>query len=145
MVAFIVTSAANIIFLDPHLTSNLQVRLLVIVLFHSRYYGCPLMNLMSSLIQQASALIIRKCFLPYSWKYWQEINLAGDSQIAITNILARFKFGSLVQDRHTSICIEEIWWLEKPTAKLPNFPAILRHQGWARIGVNLSSRFRLCQ
>ena len=42
-------------------------------------------------------------FIPYSRKYWRELNLAVESQIAIANILARFKFGGLVQDRHTYI------------------------------------------
>ena len=63
--------------------------------------------------------------LPYSPKYWRELNLAVESQIAIPNILARFKFGGLVQDRHTFICIEEILAdfnlaVGRPTAKPPN-------------------------
>ena len=54
--------------------------------------------------------------LPYSRKYWQELNLAVESKVAI-NVLARFKFGGSVQDRHMFICMEEsfkflIWRLE---------------------------------
>ena len=62
--------------------------------------------------------------IPYSQKYWWELNLAVESHIAITNILARFKFSGSVQDRHTHICEEEILtevqfggWLE---GQLPN-------------------------
>ena len=36
----------------------------------------------------------------YSRKYWQELNLAVESQIAITNISAGFKFSGSVQDCH---------------------------------------------
>ena len=47
--------------------------------------------------------------VPYSRKYWREFKiLAVESQIAITNILARFKFGGSVQDHHTIICMGEI-------------------------------------
>ena len=58
--------------------------------------------------------ISQECFinnyiyeLPYSWKYWRELNLAVEPKIAIARILyiySRFKFGSSVQDRHTYIC-----------------------------------------
>ena len=37
--------------------------------------------------------------LLYSRKYWWELNLAIEFQITITNTLAGFKFGGLVQDR----------------------------------------------
>ena len=40
--------------------------------------------------------------LPYSWKYWQEVNLVVGSQIA--TCIGGFKFGGLVQDRHTYLC-----------------------------------------
>ena len=51
--------------------------------------------------------------------------MAVESQIAITIILARFKFGGSVQDRHTFICQEEILAdfnlaVGRPTAKPPN-------------------------
>ena len=47
----------------------------------------------------------------YSRKYWQELNLAVESQIAIT------KFGGSVQDRHRyymrgKILADLIWQLE---------------------------------
>ena len=42
-------------------------------------------------------------FLPYSRKYWQELNLAVEPQIAIASILVDLKFGSLVRDHHTYI------------------------------------------
>ena len=58
-------------------------------------------------------------------------NIGGtvETQIAIRNILARFKFGGSVQDRHTYICEEEILAdfklaVGRPTAKPTNFPAI---------------------
>ena len=65
------------------------------------------------------------CELPYSQKYWRELNLAVESQIAITNILVRFKLGGSVQNRHTFICMEEILAdfnlaVGRPTAKPPN-------------------------
>ena len=50
----------------------------------------------------------RNSYIPCSQKYWWELNLAVESQIAMTNILARFKFGGSVQYRHTYICEEEI-------------------------------------
>ena len=37
----------------------------------------------------------------------RKLNLAVESQIAITNVLARFKFGSPVQDCHMYIICEE--------------------------------------
>ena len=51
--------------------------------------------------------------------------MAVGSQITITNILARFKRGGSVQDRHTFVCMEEILAdfnlaVGRPTAKLPN-------------------------
>ena len=40
--------------------------------------------------------------VPYSQKYWRELNLAVEPKIAIARILAdSYKFGGLVQDRHT--------------------------------------------
>ena len=48
-----------------------------------------------------------KC-IPYSWKYWRELNLTVGSQIAILNVL-----------------VDLIWWLLKQIAKLPN---LISHQ-----------------
>ena len=42
--------------------------------------------------------------VPYSQKYWREFDLAVESQIAITNMLLRFK----LQDRHAYVWEEEI-------------------------------------
>ena len=39
-----------------------------------------------------------------SGKYWWKLNLAIEPKITITRILADFKFGGSVQDRHTYIC-----------------------------------------
>ena len=78
---------------------------------HSRHFGDQFVDLL------------------YSRKYWWELNLAVESQIDITDILVRLKFGGSVQDRHTFICMES--WKKffnlavgRPTAKLPNFLAI---------------------
>ena len=51
--------------------------------------------------------------------------MAVEFQIAITNILARFKFGGPAQDRHTYTCEEENLVdfnlaVGRPTAKPPN-------------------------
>ena len=67
----------------------------------------------------------QQVLLPYSWKYWREIILVVKSQITITNILARFKFGGLIQDHHRFICMEEILAdfnlaVGRLTAKPPN-------------------------
>ena len=71
------------------------------------------------------ATTLMNMYTIYSRKYWRELNLSVGSQIAITNLLARFKLGDSVQDRHTFICMEEILAdfnlaVGRPTAKLPN-------------------------
>ena len=47
--------------------------------------------------------------IPYSRKYWRELNLAVGPYIAIcSKNIGGFKFGSSVRDRHTYICKYEI-------------------------------------
>ena len=63
--------------------------------------------------------------IPYSRKYWRELNLVVESQIPITNTQARFEFGGSVQDHHMFIYMGEILAdfnlaIGRPTAKLPN-------------------------
>ena len=76
----------------------------------------------------------------YSQKYWRELNLAVESQIAITSTLTRLKFGGLVQDHHTYICEEEILAdfnlaIGGPIAKPPslNHHQIFRLYGTSRV------------
>ena len=76
-----------------------------------------------------------KCIIPYSQKYWQELNLVVGSQIAIPNVLADL---NLVVRYRIAICIYTskkfwrilIWWLLRQSAKLPNFPAIWYCLDW---------------
>ena len=49
-------------------------------------------------------------YIPYRQKYWRELNLAVDLQIAITKILADLKFGGSVKDRHTYNIICKKYW-----------------------------------
>ena len=75
------------------------------------------------------------CILPYSRKYWRELNLAVGPQIAIAKNIGGFKFGGSVRDRHMYICKYEILAhfnlavakVDRQTAKFnspPKFPAI---------------------
>ena len=51
--------------------------------------------------------------IPYSWKYWRELNLAVGSQIAISNVLADLNLAVAQAVRQTAK-------FNSP----PNFPAI---------------------
>ena len=51
-----------------------------------------------------SELDYYRVVVPYSRKYWRELNLAVEPEIAIGRILADLKFGGLVWDHHTYIC-----------------------------------------
>ena len=68
--------------------------------------------------------------IPYSRKYWRELNLAVGPQIAICKNIGGFKFGCSVRDRHKYICKYEILAdfnlaVERQTAKPPN---LIPHQ-----------------
>ena len=48
--------------------------------------------------------------IPYSRKYWRELNLAVGPEIAIARILADLNLAvRYIHDRHTYICEQEIW------------------------------------
>ena len=60
------------------------------------YSPCPLCRKLCQYMAQTR----KQVAIPYSWKYWWELNLAVGSQIAISNLLAglnlwRFSTGSL--------------------------------------------------
>ena len=63
--------------------------------------------------------------LPYSRKYWWELNFTVESQIAISNVLADL---NMAVRYRIAICIYVsnkvrrilIWWLLRQSAKLPN-------------------------
>ena len=50
-------------------------------------------------------------YIPYSWKYWWELNFVVRPKIVITKmIISRFKLGTLVRDHHVyyTICKQEV-------------------------------------
>ena len=66
-----------------------------------------------------------KILVPYSWKYWRELNLAVVSQIAIANILADLNLAVWYGiDIHIYVSKKFlrilIWRLLMQTAKQPN-------------------------
>ena len=94
--------------------------------------------------------------MPYSWKYWRELNLVVGSQIAISNVLADL---NLVVRYRIAICTcmyasKKFWWiliwrLLRQSTKLPNlnsppnFPAIqyrpLIGHWWSSVYVQAAS------